>query len=318
VTKKVGGAEKKSGQQSSLVPILPFGIALVILGLAWFVLAQSYIEVYPWSAEVRYWEIVSGAVVIMTVLAIVVSRSGRKRSDIPDVKKSTLPIGLTFVSFGFIILGVTAILVSLTEIPAWAIESGYFSLIIYLEFVALILAGSGTYWTYSRASTREFAVPENIMESLQRIEPDKSFETKQFFGFKKDGIYILLKKKFAGAHFVRLFKETPSHDKEARLPFLRSWSTTRHSSKFEINDLDARKVTGEFTIPVDSVRRGDRMEDKYVNGRGITYYVPVYPVVQAGISLRGGRYSILDLSAMLDESAILSIMEKLSKEKLAA
>jgi hypothetical protein len=301
-----------------LVPFLPFVIALVILGLGRLALGEYLVGFYPWNVETYYWEIIFAVAAIMTALAVMVSRLGGKRSDIPDVKKSSLPIRLSMVSFAFIILGITAILVPATELPPGAIELGGFSLLAYLEVVALVLAGSGTYWTYSRASAREFEVPQNILESLQQIEPDKSFETKNFFVFRKRDIYILLKRKFGGAHFVRLMKETPAFDKEAKLPFLRSWSTTRHSSKFQIADLNIFRVTGEFTIPVDSVKRGDRIEEKYAGGTGILYYVPVYPVVLAGVGLRGGRYDILDLSAMLDESAILSIMEKLSKDKLTA
>jgi hypothetical protein len=304
--------EKGKGRTKKFwIQFLLFAIALVAVVQGRIGLDQYDVELYPWSVGVNLWYAVLAIVLMIGVVGVVSSvvQFGSK-DDLPTVEKSRLPAWLLSADLILIIFGVFAIVGFDTLLPASEQALSFYYFTVFL-FVGLIVAGSGTLWAVLGAERREFVVPKNVLDSLQQVEPDKSFETKNFLVFKKGPIYILLKKMFNGAHFVRLLKETPVTNSKVRLPFLRSMIARRRATKFQVDDLDVLAVRGEFTIPINAVKHGDRTEEKYASGPGILYYAPVFLTVPAGYR----SFRILDLSATLDKSAILKTIAKLSKEE---
>jgi hypothetical protein len=174
--------------------------------------------------------------------------------------------------------------------------------------VALVLAGRVLVAITSES--KQFAVPSNILDSLRQIAPEESFETKKFHVFRKDGIYILLKKKLWGVHFIRLFRQTPVSDKKVKAPYTGPWRIWAGSLKDEVNGLHMAKVRREFTIPVATNKLGDKIEAKYVSGPGILYYVSLYPVGRYAVNLNGEN-----LFDRFDIPTIIRILNDLSEEK---
>lgn len=180
---------------------------------------------------------------------------------------------------------------------------------------ALVFAGGAVACAGAVASDRAYrkracAIPPNVLDAIQQIEPDKYFETKKFFVFRKSGIYILLRKEMWGVHFVRLFNQTPVSNKKVKAPFTGPWVIRKNVLKDRINGLPMTKRWKEFTIPVDAIKRSGKIEEKYVKGQGILYYVSVFPVgfTQVDIYARS-------LSDRLDRPTILKVLAEISREK---
>jgi hypothetical protein len=164
-----------------------------------------------------------------------------------------------------------------------------------------------------RRSERKIVVPLDLIEAFRAVEPDKSFETPEFFVFRKERIHILLKKygaeyfgkgygsayvdRFMGTHFVKMFEKVPVQHGSAKMPFIDHGLNMERQLNHEVGGVRMIAVKVRVTIPVDVGKLGDKIEVKYMKGASILYFVPT---------------RVSTSSQTLDRSHILKILEDLS------
>jgi hypothetical protein len=249
--------------------------------------------------------------VLPTFLAVPLF-SGRQNNDrgegIPSVALKLFLAGLAVFGAGIIYLFAV-----ITMFPLEQRTQETFFFFVGLVSIGVGLATSGAASAQMIYSRRRFTVPQNLLDSLRQMEPDASFETKTFHVVRKSGIHILLKKQLWGVHFIRLFKQAPVSGNKVKIPYTRQlWGVSARSLKYEVNGLRMAKVRGEFTIPTEITKLGDKAETKYVRGSGILYYVSLYPVGHFQVNLLKGS-----LCDKLDKPTFIRIMNDLSKERAA-
>jgi hypothetical protein len=199
------------------------------------------------------------------------------------------------------------------EAPSW--------FLVWVLFIGGLFALVGGFFRLvndvARTRKRKIVVPPVVLEAFQTIGSDKSFDTLDFFVFKKERINILLKKhgeeywpggrfatrgldRFIGAHFVRMLEEIPVQQGSVRMPFTSRGVTMRRQLNHEVDGVHIAAVKTRVTIPVDVARLGEKIEVRYVKGPSIIYFVPASGHV---------------ISQTFDKSQIIKILEDLSSLK---
>jgi hypothetical protein len=305
--------EKRGGTRKKRMATIAYPL-LIVLSLILFVhLGPSIIpEAGPGLASLAKFLLGTFFLLFLPPLLAVPLFSRGQGSDrgegIPSVALKLFLAGLAI--FG---AGVIYIFAVITIFPLEQRTDETFFLFIGLVSIGMGFAISGSTSARMIYTRRRFKVPQDILDSLRQMEPDAFFETKTFHVLRKSGIHILLKKQLWGVHFVRLFKQAPVSDNKVKMPYTSQlWGVSARSLKYEVNGLRMAKVRGEFTIPTEITKLGEKAETKYARGSGILYYVSLYPVGHFEVNLL--RRS---LCGKLDKPTIIRIMDDLSKERAA-
>jgi hypothetical protein len=311
MTGKHEKAQGKSGPRISTIWALLFSLVIVILVLATPLTNRL-------GAQLGSWLIIVDLALISAAFEAALLLVGRRVGTYGERKLRTAS-GLMVAGLVLTAVGSFTIFVIVVQLPVEAQITPFF-LSIGLSLVGLVFMCAGGAITIYSEARRQFAIPSEVLVAMKQVEPDKSFETKGYFVFKKKGIYILLRKEFLGAHFVRLFEETPVSDNKISLPFIGRENIETIASKGEINGLSIAEVRGRFTIPIGVEKRGRNMEVKCAEGHGILNYVFRYDMKgkmpQSEMSILGGLkklrwYLNLDLSEKFNKPTILRIIDQL-------
>lgn len=298
--------EKRGGGRKRWMAAIAY-LLLITLSLVLFVHLGPFIVQ---EAGPALMSLVTIFLLVLPTFLAVPLFSGRQNNDrgegIPSVALKLFLAGLAVFGAGLIYLFAVITMFPLEQRTQ---ETFFFS--IGLVSIGVGLAASGAASARMIYSHRRFTVPQNLLDSLRQIEPDASFETKTFHVFSKSGIHILLKKQLWGVHFIRLFKQAPVSGNKVKMPYTSQlWGVSARSLKYKVDGLRMAKVRGEFTIPTEITKLGDKAETKYVRGSGILYYVSLYPVGHFEVNLLRGS-----LCDKLDKPTIIRIMDDLSKER---
>lgn len=282
----------KGNRAASIIGMLLVAIGIVILSLVEVAFPEAGFATQMWFIILATLVIASGYILWF--------KYGRSQTE-PRRRATNILIKLILA---FVVLLVSSILIIIYVVAELPMEQRAFPFWFSIGLMTIGPIIAAVFGARAMMATRR--VPPAVIDSFSQIHPDMTFETKKFTVFKKDDISILLPSTFGGAYFVRLFSQSlAQRETKARLPRL----FPRSAYKDEIFGLSVAKRRGDFTIPSDIVRRGDRSEEKYVSGSGILYFVSIYDVRHSS-----GRRFPTDISSRLDKTAIMEIMEELSRE----
>jgi hypothetical protein len=294
------GREVRKKQIAGLALVL----CLVLLAIVFVSNASLIMQTGPGIVT-----LILGLLLIVAVAASVMLFSGdpdeKSEKGVPRAAIRLFLVGLTFVGLAFVFFFAT-----ITILPYEMRTTELFFLFLSLLVVGLGIASAGRLVAEITYSHRRFRVPPNLMKSLQQIEPDASFETERFHVFRKGVIYIFLRKRLWGVHFIRLFESHAVSGAKVKVPYTGPWPVWIRSLKYEVNSLRSARVRREFTIPASVVKVGSRREVKFIRGAGILYYVSLYPMGRYTVNVSGKN-----LSEKLDKPTIIKILHDLSEEK---
>jgi hypothetical protein len=310
------GGSSRGETRNGRIKVRLFALAyilLIVFAMIFFVYFGSQMR------EIEFAGFISVEVIgIVCGVYWLYTKSERKGS-----KKGT-PRGVVMLFVAGVAIAVAgwAVLFGMIALPPEAQSPHLFYLFLSSFLVGMSLVIAGITLKFLPLERMRVRVPERLLDSLQRIDPDKTFETEKFHVFVKSGIYILLQKIAWGVHFVRLFKQTPASTKKVDAPYLGWWRNLVRSFKEKAYGLRFVKVRRKFTIPIDVVKLGDRAVTKYVSGPGILYYVPLFPLHGYrddfwSVGFWGYSPNVYDEVTYfkLDTPTIIKILKELSEEK---
>nr|MDO8098292.1 hypothetical protein [Candidatus Njordarchaeota archaeon] len=163
------------------------------------------------------------------------------------------------------------------------------------------------------AVAQRFAeLPKLVMQEFEKIEPDKTFETKRFKIMVKGDIYILVPRFYRPITryplFIRFFRKTAISEKRLAVPY--GLSMRKMHFSHTVAGFPVTKARGNFSIPVDvSAAVGGKPKEVYAKGPCIAYIVDGY-----GGVLPSPLSSVMP--PLLDRNAILEIISELSNESI--
>jgi hypothetical protein len=162
-----------------------------------------------------------------------------------------------------------------------------------------------------------YETPRSILESFQQVEVDKKFDLSilrvKYLVLRKANIFMLVPKEVGGgyiAYFIKLFDQTPTAGKRFKAPLV---FPRKKQFSYRIAGFPVAKYRGQFTLPVEVIKKTQESELKYVRGSGIMYLVPrrnPSSGTHSPLSIFTGE----DLSGRFDKTVILKMIEAMTNE----